>query len=207
MRVDLTQLLRDRPVVHPSRIVSMTLNDRELCVRVTGYPWWEDRAEKGRNGSIEFIFGDVTDGVLDPLDFEFEFDEALEIFSVSATSDLPWAQPQGSAIYCNAPLRHPTPVYLIVHDFLASQGAFRRAWQYLNCPESEQLTPFIQITQSSSYLLGRFPLAIQNLVCGELDAQGVSYSAIPIALEKPGRLLVTFQKSQFFCETAEATFE
>jgi len=207
MRVDLAQLLRDRPVGHPSRVIAASLEGRDFRVRVVGWPWWTDNVDRSRDHGIEFIFRGVGDGVLEPLDFDSEFDEALEPFSVIASDDSPWAQPRGSAIYCNAPLPKPLDVYLTVHDFLASHGAFRRAWQYLNCPNREQLTPFCQITQTSSYLLGRFPPAVRNLVCAELDAQGVSYSELPTGHEKPGRLLVTIQRSQFFCETAEAVFE
>ena len=136
------QLLRDRPVGHPSRIMTTTLGgDRELRIRVVGYPWWDDQAARDRDHAIEFVFGGVGDGVLEPLDFDSEYDEALEPFSVVETIDLPWAQPRGSAIYCNAPLPRPLEVYLAVHDFLASYGAFRRAAQYLNCPDTELLKP------------------------------------------------------------------
>jgi len=207
MRVNLAQLLHDRPVGHPTRVVAVALEGRDLRIRVVGWPWWTDHADRSLDHEIEFIFGGVGEGVLEPWDFDSEFNEALEIFSVIAADDLPWTQPRGSAIYCNAPLPKPLELYLRVHDFLASHGAFRRAWQYLNCPDTERLSPFVQVTQTSSYLLGRFPPAIRNLVCAELEAQGVSYSELPTDLEKSGRLLVTIQKSQFFCETAEAAFE
>jgi hypothetical protein len=207
MRVDLLPLLRDRSVAHPSRVIGAALEGRDFRVRLVGWPWWLENADRSRDHAIEFIFGGVGDGVLEPLDFDSEFNEALENFSVIAADTLAWAQPRGSAIYCNAPLPKPLEVYLTVHDFLASHGTFRRAWQYLNCPDSEQLGPFIQITQANSYLLGRFPPAIRDLVCAQLDEQGVSYSDLPIGLEKRGQLLVTIQRSQFFCETAEAEFE
>jgi hypothetical protein len=207
MRLELLSLLRDRTVSHPSRVIGVAMEGRELRVRLVGWPWWADNADRSRDHAIEFIFGGVGEGVLEPLDFDSEFNEALEPFSVIASDALPWAQSRGSAIYCNAPLPRPLQVYLAVHDFLASHGTFRRAWQYLNCPDSEQLSPFVQITQANSYLLGRFPPAIRDLVCAELDAQGVSYSDLPIGLEKPRQLLVTIQRSQFFCETAEAVIE
>lgn len=206
MRQDLGQLLRDRSVSHPSRIVATKLEGRELRVRSQGWPWWSDKADTGGTQTIEFIFGGVGDGIIELLDFDPEHD-ALEPFSVVASADVAWAQQQGTAIYCNAPLPKPLNVYLAVHDFLASQGAFRRAWQFLNCPDNERLEPFVQITQSSTYLLGRFPPAIRNVVCSELDSQGVSYSELPTTFEKPARLLVTIGMSQFFCETAEAVFD
>ena len=207
MRKDLAQLLRDRPVAHPTRIIATTLEGRELRVRVVGWPWWSDHADQSRDHGMELIFDGIGDGVLEPLDFGSEHNEALEPFSVVSTHDLPWAQPRGSAIYGNAPLPKPLEVYMSVHDFLASHGAFRPAAQYLNCPDGELLGPFVQITQASSYLLGQFPPAIRDLVCAELDAQKVSFTELPVVFEKPGQLLVTIQRSQFFCETAEAVFE
>lgn len=207
MRMDLAQLLLDRPIVHPSRIVAATLESREFRVRILGFPWWSDEADRSRDHGIEFIFGGVGEGIIEPVDLDSEYDEALENFSVVASDSLPWAEPRGSAIYCNAPLTKPLEVYLTVHDFLASHGAFRRAWQYLNCPGDEQLKPFVLITRTRSYLLGNFPPAVRELVCAELDKQKVSYTEIPVSLAKPGRLLVTIQQSQFFCETAEAVFD
>lgn len=207
MRTDLAQLLRDRPVVHPARVIATALEDRELRVRVVGWPWWNGGADRNRDHAIEFIFGDVGEGALEPLDFDSDYNEALEPFSVVETDTVPWAQPYGSAIYCNAPLPRPLEVHLAVHDFLTSHGAFRRAAHYLNCRDTELLTRFIRVTQSSTYLLGRFPPTLRDIVCAELDAQKVSYSELPIALEKPRRLLVTIQRSQFFCETAVALFD
>lgn len=207
MRVDLLALLRKRSVCHPSHIIGAALENHDFRVRIVGDPWWSENSDRSRDHAIEFIFGGVGEGVLEPLDFDSEFSEALEPFNVIASDTLPWAQPRGSEIYCNAPLPKPLEVYLTVHDFLASHGTFRRAWQYLNCPEGEQLGPFIQITQANSFLLGRFPPVIRDLVCAQLDAQGVPYSDLPIGLEKLGKLLVTIQRSQFFCETAVAVFE
>ena len=205
--MELASLLRNRSVGHPSRVVAATLEGREFRFRVVGWPWWTDSADHDRDHEIEFIFQGVGDGILEPVNFDSEHNKALEPFSVVASTDSPWAQPRVSAIYCNAPLPRPLEIYLKVHDFLASHGAFRRAWQYLNCPETEQLTPFVEITQTSSYLLGRFPPVLRDLVCAELVAQGVSYSELPVGLEYPGQLIVTIQMSQFFCESAEAVFE
>lgn len=207
MRVELLSLLREHSVSHPTRVVGVALEGRELRVRVVGWPWWLSNADRSHDHDIEFIFGGVGDGVIEPLDFDSEFNEALEPFSVVASEALPWAQSRGSAIYCNAALPRPLEVFLTVHDYLASHAAFRRAWQYLNCPDSEQLGPFIKITQANSYLLGRFPPAMRDLVCAQLDAQGVSYSELPSRLERAGQLLVTIQRSQFFCRTAEAVFD
>jgi hypothetical protein len=207
IRLDLLRLLRDRAVVHPSRIVGATLKGGAFSVQVVGYPWWIDRADASRDHGVEFIFSGVSEGVLEPVDFGSESDEALEDFNFVQANDVPWAQPRGSEIYCNGALPQPLQVYLKVHDFLASHGSFRQAWQYLNFAGSEQLSPFIQITQTNSFLLGRFPPSLRNVVCAELDAQGVSYSELPTVFGNIGRLLVTIDRSQFFCETADAVFQ
>jgi hypothetical protein len=207
MLVDLALLLRDRQVCHPSRITAAVLKDRNLQVRIAGWPWWNDNAGIGRDHGIKLIFRGVGEGILELWDFDSENNRALERFSVIASDDLPWAQPNGSAIYCSTPLPKPLNIYLGVNDFLASHGAFRRGEQYLNCLDNEELTTFVKITQASSYLLGQFPPAIRDIVCAELDTQKVHYSELPCVFEKTGQLLVTIQRSQFFCETAEALFE
>lgn len=204
--IDLAVLLRDRQVCHPSRITAVVLKDRNLQVRVSGYPWWNDKADPGCDHRIRFVFGCVGQGGLDFWDFDPEFNRALEPFSVIASDDLPWAQSSGSAIYCSTPLPKPLKIYLAINDFLASYSAFRQAEQYLNCQHDGKLTTFIQTTQTNSYLLGQFPPAMRDIVIAELDEQKVRYSELPRVFEKPERLLVTIQGSQFFCETAEAFF-
>jgi hypothetical protein len=207
MRLELTQLLRERQVIHPSRVVRAALEGRDFLVHVVGYPWWADGADPSRDHDVQFVFGGVSDGYIEPVDFDSGFDEALENFSAVSINDVPWAQPRGSEIYCNGALLQPLALYAKVHDFLASHGSFRRAWRFLNIPESEQLSPFIEMTQTSSYLLGRFPPALRDVVCAELEAQGVSYSELPTVLGNAGELLVTIEKSQFFCDTAHVVFE
>lgn len=207
MRVDLYQLLKDRSVGHPSRITSAVLADNDFVVRVRGWPWWSDNADRDRDHSIELVFGGVGCGAINPSEFDPEWDEALEPFEVIACEDLAWAQPSGSAIYCQAPLPEPLEMYMAVHDLLISYNALRDVWRYFNNPDSRQLDSFVRITRTNSYLLGQFPGKIRNVVCAKLDAQGVPYYERPTGLASTGRYLVTIQNSQFFCETAHAEFE
>ena len=127
---------------------------------------WEGERE------ITFTFGGLGDGILELLDFVPD-DEALESFSVEEAINVPWAHPRGFAIYCSAPLPKPMDVYRTVHDFLVFQGASWRAEQFLNCGNSQLFKTFVEISQSSSYLLGQVPPALCELVCKELDAQRV----------------------------------
>jgi hypothetical protein len=208
MRTSLMQLLRDRPLCHPSRIVSAAITEpHELAVRVSGYPWWSDRADRTRDHEIAFTFGGLGEGILELPDFDFEDDEALEVFSVEEATNVPWAQPRGYEIYCNAALPRPMDIYLTVHDFLVSQRAFVGPEQFLNYGNYGLLESFVEITQTNSYLLGRLPPALCALVCNELDAQGVSHNELSTTLRRSGLLLAAIGGSQFFCETAEAEFE
>jgi hypothetical protein len=207
MRTKLIQLLRNRPLCHPSRIVSATITEpHDLHVRVSGYPWWSDQADRTRDHEIAFTFGGLGDGTLQLPDLHFEELEGLEVFSVEEAINVPWAQPTGYAIYCNAALPRPMNIYMTVHDFLVSQGAFCGAEQFLNCGGAGLLKSFVEITQSTSYLLGSMPSALRDLVCNELDAQRVSHNELTTRLRR-SELLATIGGSQFFCETAEAEFQ
>jgi len=65
MRSDLVQLLRDRSVVPLSRIITSTLEGRELRVRTVGAAWWQDGVDRDHDHELEFVFGGVGDGVLE----------------------------------------------------------------------------------------------------------------------------------------------
>jgi hypothetical protein len=208
MQIELTQLMRDRAVAHPSRIVAVEFDGRDLRVGVTGWPWWNDEADRTPDHRIDFLFHGVNDGVLRLPDFGAEDDEALEAFGVIEAGEVSWAKPEGSDIYCNGPLPRPLDVYVAVHDFLVSQGAFRRASDFLNCANGELLSPFFKMVETGSYLLGRFPTALRDVVCAQLESQNVSFSELKWNRAAAGQgLLVTFGGSQFFCQSATASFE
>lgn len=206
MRVNLIELLRDQSVAHPSRIVATTLQDGNLRIHLVGWPWWMNHADQNEERGIEFIFSDVGDGIIEPLSFASDDDEALENFSVVPSAKLEWEKLCGTEIYCNAPVPRAFELWAVVHDFLASQGTFRTTQEFFNCSDGGTLNSFLQLTRSNSYLLGRFPLAIRNLVCAELNAQEVSYTELPTTFRKPAQLLVIIGRSQFFCDRAEALF-
>lgn len=72
------ELLKERSVSHPSRVLATTVTDRQVRVQVIGWPWWKSNADTSRDHAIELVFSGVSDGVLEPLDFDNEFDEALD---------------------------------------------------------------------------------------------------------------------------------
>lgn len=208
MQVKLAQLLRDRAVVHPSRVVSAGFDGRDLRLSVIGWPWWSEQADRSRDHQIEFLFQGVGNGVLTLPDFGAEDDEVLEGFSVIEANKVSWATPGGSDIYCNGPLARPLDMYVTVHDFLVSHDAFRRACDFLNYPDGERLAPFLKMVETDSYLLGRFPAALRDVVCAQLDTQEVQYSELPWTRATAGEgVLVTIGASQFFCQSATANFE
>jgi hypothetical protein len=207
MSVDLLSLLRRKPVGHPTRITSVQfVGNRALRIVVVGWPWWDACLDTSTDHQIELLFGGISDGVLEPLDFDFEETEALEPFEVVETANLPWAQPDGFAIYCHAPLPRPLEVFAKIHDFLLPCGGVRRASHFLNCGDQEALSTFVERTRSTSYLIGNAPRAIRDLITAELTAQHVAYNELPRRLQRCGPLLVTMGRSQFLCETAEAEF-
>lgn len=155
---------------------------------------------------IELQFSGLGYGVLETADFDFEETEALETFEVVETLSLAWAQPDGFAIYCHAPLPHPLDVFAEVHDFLLPYSGVRRAGHFLNCGDAEAVATFVERTKANSYLVANAPPVVRDLICAELGRQGVAYNELPVRLQPCGPLLVTLGRSQFFCRTAEAKF-
>jgi hypothetical protein len=171
---------------------------------VAGWPWWDDALDKSTDHKIELLFGGLGYGFLGTRDFDFEETEALEVFEVVETASLAWAQAEGSAIYCQAPLPRPLDIFAKIHDFLWPYAGVSRPGHFLNCGDSESLATFIERTKSNSYLVANAPPVLRDIICSELAAQGVPYNELPVRLQPCGRLLVTLARSQFFCETAEA---
>lgn len=209
MRVDLSELLRIRKIVHPARITSAALSERSLRVVVRGYPWWRDEADWTCEETITFTFQGVAgDGggwldlhtLADP-----DHDEALELFDVSPLASHDWGQPSTFAIYGSAPLPDPLAFYTKIEDHLWRARACRDARDFLNTG-SGLLSGFIGITTTTSYLVARGPESIRQLVCDELQRQSVPHNVLPERGRADDALLVHLGGSSFLCGAAFAEF-
>ena len=205
MVVDALQLLSERKIVHPSRIVSSTIAAREFQLSIAGYPWWRNSVGDDED-KISFRFSGVTHGHLDLYALLHpEEVEALEEFNISLTSTLDWAKPNQFQIYCSAPLLRPFTVYTIVENYILASRAHRTPGDYLN--GAAHLSQFLEIVTSAGYLLATGPESIRNLVVSELEAQSTPHTILEIKGRSEGRLFVRLEGSAFFCETAVAEFE
>ena len=160
--------------MHPTRLVSTSISQGCLRVAVRGFPWWRHVSDSQDEQLIEFLFEGLANGQLSIEDFgnaSKDQDEVLETFEVCSLSELDWAQPSGFEI-CSGPLGIPLNLYLRVHDFLGAVDAYREPSEFVNYP-SGQLAQFVKITSSNSYLVGRGPKSILEIVCSELDEQRV----------------------------------
>lgn len=204
MRVELIQLLRERQLVHPSRIVSAALEGRELRIAVEGHIWWRNTPAPAE-GKINFSFSTVTgSGQLEAL-FDSGDDEALETFDVSATSELPWAQPDAYSIYCSSRLPDALAVFTAVQDYLLAERAPRIPGDFLNA--GSQLSQFLKITASACYLLATGPDSICKIVRSELDRQSVPYTVLAANGHAESPLFVRLGGLTFFCDSAVAEFD
>jgi hypothetical protein len=83
MKADLIELLGQREIVHPTRIVAVEASHRQLRVTIAGYPWWR-ATQREEDEQVVFSFEGVEEGLLDAETLlDMEEDEALEFFSVS----------------------------------------------------------------------------------------------------------------------------
>jgi hypothetical protein len=204
MLVEVLQLLSERQIVHPSRIVSSTIAAGEFQLSIEGHPWWRHSPSQDE-GRIIFRFSGVTEGELHLTTLLDDDNEALEGFEISLTSELDWAQPDQFSIYCSMPLPRPLVMYTAVEDYLITSRASRTTADFLNGATS--LNRFLQITSSRGYQLATGPASIRDLVVRELDAQSIRHTVINTTGRSKGRLFVRLGCSGFFCEAALAEFE
>jgi len=205
MVIDTIQLLREREIVFPCRIVSSILADREFRVTVEGYPWWRDQAGDAQS-QITFRFAGVSNGNLDlNALLDHEEHEWLEQFEIELTSTLEWANPDQFGIYCSAPLPNPIAVYTAVENYIFASRAPRTPGDYLN--GAHRLGSFLEIATSSGYLLATGPEPIRSIVVAELESQSVRHTVHETKRHAESRLLVRLQGSAFFCGAALAEFD
>ena len=207
MIVRAIQLLRSREIVHPSRIAGITAYDRKVRVEVAGYPWWLAEADRGHEATITFTFEGITGGWLDPTTiFDFDDDEALEVFEIDKLSDHGWALPKEHEIFCSAPMREPLALLECVEDYLWKNDALLTARDFLNLPEG-LFSRFREITAGNSYLVGRGPESLRQIICAELLRQDVEHNIVSHSIESKDLLLIRLGGSQFVCENAIAEFD
>lgn len=206
MRVELTQLLAERPIVHPTKIEAISWSQAELRIKLGGYPWWlNDGHRSDEVGSIHLVFRYLADGSIHPRAFDFEDDEALEGFEVLPLGASRWALPQTWSIYCSAPVPDPLRIYVSLHDFLSRQAAFMAPEDFLN--QARQIGDFLNLAASQSFLLGRGPDCIRDLICDELQRQGVAHNVVRTHAGVGAKFHVRFGTSSFLCDEAFADIE
>jgi hypothetical protein len=204
MKIDLIELLRQREIVHPTRIVAVEGGHRRLRISVAGYPWWRDGVSDGEE-RIVFSFEGIDEGLLDAATLlHMEDDEALELCSVSPLSEEGWAAGGTSyATYCSGPLADPLRLYAVVEDYLWDADSPRSARDFLNVPDG-RLARFCEISGTSSYLVADAPQAIHSIITAELQRQAVPHTVLVNERRSSHGLFVRIGGTSFVCERATA---
>ena len=206
MKIDLLDLLATRAISHPTYVRSATLADGVLILTIGGRAWWRE-TERDREGLIRLAFSGLSSGTIDLLDWlsDDDFDEALDDFYVSRTSEFEWAQPASNSIYCSAPLPRPLDLYDRIEGYLQDQAALRRPADFLN--GAGQLSRFLGYVSSNFYLLATGPRVICDLIVDELKRQNVAHQIRPGGGHPEAPIFVRFGEHGFFCEQATAEFD
>lgn len=209
MKVDLLELLRSKPIVHPTVITSLSLSDAKLIVSLSGHTWWREKRAP-EEALYEFHFEGVSDGFIDATlgssTFGDKNDEALEYFSVQSLANASWAQPQTCQIFCSGVLKHPLSLYSCLEKHLENDKAFKQPKDFLNCGQGDApLATFAEIVSEVSFLLACAPEGICTILTEELERQGVPHNIVRRAdtcVET--RLHVRLDNSDFLCRSASA---
>jgi len=201
MRLSLIELLRERPIVHPTTIVRAVLEPDVLTVSVEGCAWWLDSQSLGR---LTLAFRGLGPGSID-LELVSAYDEALEDLAVNAVADVDWARSPALSIFCYAPLPDPGELYRKVQDYLAAIQAYVSVADILN--SAETLRGFEMLASSPSFMVARCSEGLRALICDELKAQGVQHNVVRVHDPQDTGFVVTLAASIFRCEEAWAEFE
>ena len=201
---DLIDLPAQRPIAYPTWIECVVWRGRQLTISVRGCRWWDGSSESAADGEMSLVFEGLGDGRLATDELDPDNDEALEDLEVLRVSDVPWAQASEWCIYCAGPIREPIALFSKVHDYLIASDAFLTAEHFLN--QAGDLTRFIEMTQSTGFMIARGPSCIRDLVCQELERQSAPYDVLRTPIGSEPRLLVRLGNSTFFCDRASAEF-
>lgn len=206
MYVELTKLLAEQQIIHPTTLDAANWSTDGLRLTIGGYPWWQTpHPDWDARSSIHFVFTDVLEGSIRPDEFDFASDEILEDFDVVPINEIGWAQPSDAEIYCSGPVPDPLSLYVRLNDFLREECAFKLPCDFLN--GAEQISSFIRLTQSRNFLLGRGPECIRDLLRDELKTQGVAHNEIFVPHQSIPTFLVRFGSSAFICKDARAELD
>ncbi|HTM80328.1 hypothetical protein [Asticcacaulis sp.] len=205
MRVKLQNLLSERQVCHPTRLMAISAAKGELRIIFHGYVWWKDNVND--EGQITFIFTRPNSGALNADIFsecgDGEADEILEDFLISTTESGGLSDYPILTLYGSSPIPAPQALYLKLDDYLRKLYTYKRPSDFLN---GDGATGFAQISQSSAYLIARGPGAVCDIIVRELDEQGVNYYYGEKTATRRNGVLVHWLGSVFECEGAFAEF-
>jgi hypothetical protein len=203
--IDLFDLMATRPISHPTRITSFSLVGDMATLSVEGASWWvENRPDI--DGEIQFRFEGVTCGSIDLSELvDPEWDEALDMFHMERTSDLPWAQPSTVSIFCNGSIPRPLDVYARVQNYLLDVDALSSPSDILN--GGDRLSWFLEVARSPVHQLAVAPPVIADLIIGELNDQGVPHIVMFLRGGAVASILIRIGDHGFFCERATAEFD
>ena len=208
MRIDLVDLLQEREIVHPGIANGLIMNDASIVITAEGYPWWKGLRDWEADETIQISLGGIEHATVDYENFfsRHRDNEVFEYLAAGFWSALPWRQGQGREVYCNAPIPDPVSIYHLLADYLRGHDCPFGALEFLN---GYTLREFCDIAGSNSFQACDGPGAICDLVCLQLDAQRVPYTALPWNRREPEpeMVWVTFGNSFVVCRTATAEFD
>jgi hypothetical protein len=204
MRIELPDLLAQKPIIHPTRVERVTICGDRMVVLVSGYPWWGEAQGDTGSSSITLVFEELSSGNL-PVCLNDSGLEDLEEFSVQSLAEIGWAQPAIEEIYCNGPIPDPVALYAMFQAHLHSAGAFITVGDLLN--QGTVLVDFLRLASGKSFLLARTPTALTALLRAELDGQSVPHTVVAHKSRFENRLWVRLNGQSFFCARAYADIE
>ena len=211
MQISLLELLSEKEICHPSRIIDLQFySNNSLKITVTGFPWWLGDTRTSDEGKITFHFEDIEDGSIEPnLILHDMFDEDLEKFEAIKLSDCEWARGTECEIFCSAPLTSPMEIYKIFHDFLISTNCPYKVSDYLNFGISNKIEDFVSMTKKNNFLLFTGAESAGKIIVDALEAHKHQYKILrrkDLDLSQD-LIFAQFHNSYLICKKAYAVYD
>ncbi len=208
-RVDLKTLLDKNQICHPTGLVGISASNGDMKLSFEGVTWWRE-GDLQLDGKITFVFIKPNSGGIDADLFlecgDPEADEMLEDFFITDTEPGSLSAFPYICLYASSPLPDPQSVYLKVDDYLRELYTYKRPGDFLNCGGAG-LEGFVGMTQASGYLIARGPGAICDIICRELENQGIAFYHSDDTATRKNSLFIRWRGSMFECEAAYAEFD
>lgn len=197
----LLDVLRNREIIHPTRVVELQFGKNEAILKIEGYPWWLPSSEKQKIDSSEasirmasISLARLTESCL----LADAYEEDLEDFAVSECRQEVWNQGVAAQVFCTDSVQNIPSLLSAIDDFLCQSACPINRSVFLY--QEDTFSAFVRTLSSSSFQLCRAPMALCQCISKELKKQEVRHNIVSSDMPFASDLLVKWRDGFIICQ-------